>query len=272
MTLLTTHLENITLSAIAIAEFPFPPPKIFANSLLHPHDITALIRDTESHERALFSVPPPPPPLTAQDPNASSKRRTTVFHGNGSSLADSIGGGGVNSVRAPRRNTAVAAVLGGDMVEQIRRGGGGGVGSGVGYPGAEGREKGEVDVEILLKGAEKLCGVYPIPHALQKISTLRTRYSQLTSSISHYEARVAKQAAQLDRMNRGQDFDVDDDDDDEDDDDDAPSDRATAAEEIAVTEEDLRREEEEIRELERKKRAMEERVSGMERDLGGLLR
>jgi hypothetical protein len=45
------------------------------------------------------------------------------------------------------------------MVEQIRRGGGGGVGSGVGYPGAEGREKGEVDVEILLKGAEKLCGV-----------------------------------------------------------------------------------------------------------------
>ncbi|KAH0543308.1 hypothetical protein FGG08_002371 [Glutinoglossum americanum] len=248
MALLATHLEQISLSAIAIAEFP----------------------DTESHERALFSVPPPPPPLTAHDPS-NPKRRTTAFHTNGNSLADSIGGGGINAVRAPRRNTAVAAVLGGDMVEQIRRGGGGGVGSGVGYPsaGTEGREKGEVDVEVLLKGAEK----FPIPNTAQKISSLRTRYTQLASSISHYEARVNKQAAQLDRMNRGQDYDIDADEDD--DDDDAPSDRgptAAADEEVEVTEEDLRKEEEEIRELERKKRMLEERVSGMERDLGGLLR
>ncbi|KAI9868311.1 MAG: hypothetical protein M1813_005754 [Trichoglossum hirsutum] len=269
MTSLSTHLEQISLSAMAIAEFPFPPPKIFANALLHPHDITALIRDTESHERALFSVPPPPLLPTAHDPNASSKRRTTAFHANGNSLADSIGGGGINAARAPRRNTAVAAVLGGDMVEQIRRGGGGGVGRGIGYPGAGSEGRGsEVDVEILLKGAEN-----PIPNTAQKISSLRTRYSQLTSSISHYESRVAKQGAQLDRMNRGQDFDLEDDDDDDDDDGSLPDRTPTAAaSEVEVTEEDLRREEEEIRELELKKRTLEERVSGMERDLGGLLR
>lgn len=65
-----------------------------------------------------------------------------------------------NAMRAPRRNTAVAAVLGGDLVERIRRGGGGGAGSGLGYQSYErGREKGEVDVDVLLEGAEKLCGV-----------------------------------------------------------------------------------------------------------------
>lgn len=64
------------------------------------------------------------------------------------------------AVRAPRRNTAVAAVLGKDLVEKIRRGGGGGAGSGLGYQAYErGREKGEVDVEVLLEGAEKLCNV-----------------------------------------------------------------------------------------------------------------
>lgn len=69
------------------------------------------------------------------------------------------GGGGANSIRAPRRNTAVAAVLGGDLVEQIRQGGGGGPGTGLGYGGLEARERGEVDVEVLLKGVEKLCAV-----------------------------------------------------------------------------------------------------------------
>jgi hypothetical protein len=69
------------------------------------------------------------------------------------------GGGVPNAVRAPRRNTAVAAVLGGDLVERIRRGGGGGAGSGLGYREVSGRDKGEVDVDVLLEGAEKLCSV-----------------------------------------------------------------------------------------------------------------
>ena len=126
---------------------------MFTNALLGQHDITALIRDTETHERALFSVPPPPPPK-AQDPS-SNKRRTTVFQSQAAAPTAA-------EVRAPRRNTAVAAVLGKDLVEKIRRGGGGGAGSGLGYQAYErGRDtkQGEVDVEVLLEGAEKLCGV-----------------------------------------------------------------------------------------------------------------
>lgn len=136
----------------------FPPPKIFTNALLQPHDITTLIRDTELHERALFSVPPPPPAPKAQDPSAGSNRRNTVFNISGAG-STSITGGGTNAVRAPRRNTAVAAVLGTELVERIRKGGGGGVGSGLGYRTYDGSNRNEVDVETLLEGAEKLLGV-----------------------------------------------------------------------------------------------------------------
>lgn len=137
--------------------YRFPPPKIFTNALLQPHDITTLIRDTELHERALFSVPPPPPLPKAQDPSSSTNRRNTTFNisGNGTSIV----GGGANAVRAPKRNTAVAAVLGTELVDKIRRGGGGGAGTGVGYRTFDGNNRNEVDVEVLLEGAEKLLGV-----------------------------------------------------------------------------------------------------------------
>jgi hypothetical protein len=62
-------------------------------------------------------------------------------------------------MRAPKRNTAVAAVLGTELVEKIRRGGGGGAGTGLGYRTFEGNNRSEVDVEALLEGAEKLLGV-----------------------------------------------------------------------------------------------------------------
>lgn len=64
-----------------------------------------------------------------------------------------------NTIRGPRRNTAVAAALGGDLVDRIKRGGGGGAGSAFGYRDRGGREKADVDVTVLLEGAEKLCGV-----------------------------------------------------------------------------------------------------------------
>ncbi|KAF1985750.1 DASH complex, subunit Spc34 [Aulographum hederae CBS 113979] len=259
MTLLDAHLEQISLCAASIAELPFPQPKIFTNALLQHHDITTLIRDTETHERALFSVPPPPPAPKAQD----SDRRNTVFNLNGSTSV--IGGGGTNAVRAPRRNTAVAAVLGGDLVERIRKGGGGGVGSGLGYS----REKSEVDVDILLEGAEKLLGVYPVPGAAEKITLLRQRHSRLVSSIEHYEARVEEQAMQLKRMNKRRDFDDDDDEEEEEE----PNDFRTRLQaEPQMTEEDMRREAEEVRELESKKRTLEDRVSALGKDITGVLR
>ncbi|KAF2834794.1 DASH complex, subunit Spc34 [Patellaria atrata CBS 101060] len=265
--LLDAHLEQISLCAASIAELPFPPPKIFTNALLRPHDITTLIRDTEAHERALFSVPPPPAVSKASDHNinTSSNRRNTTFNPPGGS--STLSGGGPNAVRAPRRNTAVAAVLGTELVERIRQGGGGGAGTGVGYGGyvgGGGREKGEVDVEVLLEGAKKLCGVYPIPGALQKIAQLHARHSRLVSSIEHYEVLVAEQASELARMNKASNWAEEED---------AEAEPAEVmTEDERLYEEDLRRDEEEIRELEAKKRMLEDRVSSMGKDITGVLR
>ncbi|KAF2195287.1 hypothetical protein K469DRAFT_649049 [Zopfia rhizophila CBS 207.26] len=248
MTLLDAHLEQISLCATSIAELPFPPPKIFTNALLQPHDITTLIRDTEIHERALFSVPPPPPPPKAQDPAASSNRRNTTFNVNGG--GSNIVGGGANAVRAPKRNTAVAAVLGTELVEKIRKGGGGGAGTGVGYRTFDGNNRNEVDVDALLEGAEKLLGVYPIPGTREKIAAMRQRHRRLEASIEHYEYRIAEQVAQLNRMNRSRDVM-----------DDEPDEVEPEAEAPALTEDDVRREEEEVRQLEQKKRGLEDRTA-----------
>ncbi len=157
---------------------------------------------------------------------------------------------GVGS-HAPRRNTAVAAVLGAELNSQVRR--------------TEG--KGEIDIEVLLQGAEKLNSVYSIPGVPERIQSLRNRHSQVMGSLRHYEKKVEKQTRELGRMNRGDGWEEDGEEQDED------FDEAVHGEdEIEITDDDLKREEEEIRELERKKKELEERVSGMERDLGGLLR
>ncbi|KAF1848211.1 acyl-CoA dehydrogenase NM domain-like protein [Cucurbitaria berberidis CBS 394.84] len=224
MTLLDAHLEQISLCATSIAELPY---------------------------RALFSVPPPPAPPKHAEPSVSTNRRNTIFNPNGGGA--SISGGGANAVRAPRRNTAVAAVLGNELVERIRRGGGGGAGSGLGYRTYDGNNKNEVDVEPLLEGAEKLLGVYPIPGAHDKIATMRQRHAQVTASIDYYESRLAEQQIQLTRLNRSRETMHDDADD--------------AEEEpqslVPMTEEDLRREEEEMRQLERKKRELEDRQKAL---------
>lgn len=102
---------------------------------MHSHDITTLIRDTEVHESALFTLSPNPH-------RADVSRRSTV-HGNKNSSAN-----GIDFIRPPRHDSAVATLLGGKLGEEIVKGGFG-----------NGRERGEVNVDILLKGAEKLCGV-----------------------------------------------------------------------------------------------------------------
>jgi len=229
----------------------FPPPKIFTNALLAPHDITALIRDTEPHERALFSVPPPPPRDASlyPDPRASTaSRRQTVFN-----VADGeVTSSAATTTRAPRRNTAVAAVLGPDLNAEIRKN--------------ENLPKGELDVEVLLRGAEKLGEVYVMDGAKEKLAQLRSRYARLQTSLHHYEQKVVKQTRELERMNRQGDWDGDSPDED------LPGEDVDGEDTAIVTDELLRQEEEEIRELERKKRELEDRVTGMERDLGGLLR
>ncbi|KAI0122294.1 DASH complex, subunit Spc34 [Daldinia grandis] len=249
MSLLSAHFEQIAISCQGIDSLPFPPPKIFTNALLANHDITSLIRDTEAHERALFSVPPPPPPSTSQnlDPPKQSGRRQTVF--NVASGEVTTSGNTGRNVGAPRRHTAVAAVLGGDLHEQIRR-----------SERRSGRD--DVDVEILLKGAEKLCGVYPLPGALERIAAQRSKYAHSRSTLAYYEAKVAEQAETLGRMNKDHWMNEEEEEEEE---------AATMEKEEILTEEDLKKEEEQIRELEQKKRELQGRLKAIEEDLGGLL-
>jgi hypothetical protein len=135
--LLSSHLDQISLCASSISDLPFSRPKQFTNALLSHHDITALIRDTEQHERALFSIAPPPVPSKSQIQQISSNFTTPASR----SIVTS------NTQRPPRRHTAVAAVLGGDLYRKTR----------TGHSGKQ--NKGDIDVELLLRGAEKLCRV-----------------------------------------------------------------------------------------------------------------
>lgn len=119
--------------------------------------------------------------------------------------------------------------------------------------------RGDVDVEVLLEGAETLCGVYEVPGAVRRIAELRGRRADIEGRMAYYEERVREQGEMLEAMNkdwRGEDY-------------------GEEAEEEGdagiVTEEQLRGEEEEVRELERRKRELQERLRTMEKDLGGLM-
>ena len=150
MTLLDTHLEQIQLCASTIGQLPFPPPKMFTNAMLHNRDITALLRDTEAHERALFSLAREESIRKKRRATAVGKRRNTAFPGQVEESKPEY------TFRAPRRGTAVAAVLGGSLNERIRleyqrdhhdarRG--------------QAQQTDDFDVELLLTGAERLCSV-----------------------------------------------------------------------------------------------------------------
>ncbi|KAL4786437.1 DASH complex subunit Spc34 [Aspergillus varians] len=245
MSLLENHLEQIMLSSNAIAELPFPSPRIFTNALLSTHDITALIRDTEAHERALFQSNPS---VKASSSQRRATRRATQFQ---PELETESMANRIYSARDNRNQSAVARVLGSDMMEEIKRSA---RTSGNG-------PRGDVNIDVLLKGAEILCNVYPVAGAQDKIASLRYRNQLISESIAELEARVVRNTAELESMSRSYDDDYDDFDN-----------RGSQNPEVTdITDADLDRELEEIRELERKKRSMEARVNGMERDLGGLL-
>ncbi|RAL60698.1 hypothetical protein DID88_010016 [Monilinia fructigena] len=182
-------LNKLLCLQIQSHHYPSPLLKSSPNALLSNQDITALIRDTEPHERALFSVPPPPPPPTqiAPEPKSSSSRRQTVFNVTSGEVAPASGPNG----RAPRRNTAVAAaVLGAELHSQVRK--------------TESVEGGKLMLKFCLKGAEKLNAVYPIQGVPERIRGLRSRYAQLRESVKRHEQKVHKQTRELERMNRGE--------------------------------------------------------------------
>ncbi|KAL3454047.1 DASH complex subunit Spc34 [Aspergillus insuetus] len=245
MSLLENHLEQIMLSSNAIAELPFPPPRMFTNALLGPHDITALIRDTEAHERALFQSDPI---VKSSNSQRRATRRATQFQTEveAESMASRI-----YSARNNRNQSAVARVLGSDMMEEIKRSA---RSSGNG-------PRGEVNIDVLLKGAEILCNVYPVAGAQDEIASLRYRHQLISQSIAELEERVSRNTEELESMSRSYDDDYED-----------HENTGVLHPEISdVTDADFERELEEIRDLERRKRTLEARVTGMERDLGGLL-
>jgi DASH complex subunit Spc34 len=258
MPFLDEHLEQISASSKAIRELeyatnPYPDhlnltyhrfaaPKIFTNALLGNHEITNLIRDTEPHERALFSL----------DPNAA---RGISRNSDGSRLgalsADSLGHGRKSIYPSGSfvKQSAVARVLGNDMLKEIRQSSGGSA-----------RGKGGVNVEILLQGAERLCEVYAVGGATDRIAAIRRRYEQITTSIADYQQRVSVQQSRLDQYQSCSGYGVNDV-------------LEDATETVPkYTEQDFEAEEAEVAELEAKKKALEARVAGMEEDLGGLLR
>ncbi|KAL0637767.1 hypothetical protein Q9L58_003157 [Maublancomyces gigas] len=241
---LAPYLEQISLSSQSLSSLPFAPPKIFTNALIRTTDIVSLIRDTDAHERALFTVPSTTS-ISTITPTVTNDKKSRV----------SI---------APRRNTAVYSVLGGDMVEKLRRGGAGGVGRGVGGVPMVG---GDVDVEVLLMGAERLGSVYHIPGAAARISRARDRFEQLTESLENYDALIEAQRSQLDLLHgRSMSGEIEDEEMHDHDDDGATYLRPGEEE---VTEAMIRREEEEIRELEGKKEELEGRIKGVDKQMAG---
>ncbi|KAL9052726.1 MAG: hypothetical protein Q9162_005227 [Coniocarpon cinnabarinum] len=256
MSLLENHLEQIQLCASTIEQLPFPPSKIFTNAMLNTGDITSLIRDTEAHERALFSLAPSEDHSHRRRTVAPAKRRATTLP----SQQEEVGL--QPTFRAPRKGTAVASVLGGDLSEKIRREYQRDTRE---YSKDRRQQRDDFDVELLLTGAQR----FPIPGALERIAALRHRNAKVSDSLDHYENLVEEQSIQLGRMNGLSSASLDDEADEE-----VVTNNRTSmsAIETPMTAEDLRKEEEGIAELERKKRTLEERVNGIEKDLGGLMR
>ncbi|EXJ94633.1 hypothetical protein A1O1_03029 [Capronia coronata CBS 617.96] len=245
MALLASHLEQISTSAKSIAELEFPPQKIFTSALLKDHEITTLIRDTEPHERALFSLDPSALIRTRQQNGIRSTGAESGLHGREFLFPSA----------PPVKQSVITRLLGNEMLQEIRK-----------SSSNTARSKDGVNVEALLQGAQRLCQIYNVAGADDKIQVLHNRYGQISASISALEERVYEQQSLLERRNKGQNHDEEW--------------EANALEKqpdnkdkfVGLTDQDFQFEEDEIKELEARKRALEARVSGIEKDLGGLLR
>ena len=136
-------VHSFTLYILLIHMNRFPRPRVFTNALLGSHDITALIRDTEIHERALFQVSPF---IKDHGSHQRTSRRGTTFS------ADSENESMATRIYSARNNgcqSAVARVLGPNMMEEIKRS----------MSTSAGGSRGVVNIEVLLRGAEILCDV-----------------------------------------------------------------------------------------------------------------
>ncbi|RMD39337.1 hypothetical protein DV735_g5794, partial [Chaetothyriales sp. CBS 134920] len=163
MALLDSHLQQISSSATAIGQLEFAPPRRFTNAVLGAHEITALIRDTEPHERSLFSLDPS---LARPRPHGAHTR---------------------SGPAPPAQQSAVARVLGPKMISDIRR---------------STRGRG-VDVTVLLDGAEKLCEAYSLPGVPEQIKAIRKHHQRIAASVAEHEEQALHLQAELDLMHVG---------------------------------------------------------------------
>lgn len=206
--------------------------------MLGGHEITALIRDTEPHERALFSTDAGAP---MQDKRRS--RRTTTFVSEDTRSFPFRNG--------QRKQSLVPQVLGREALQELEASKGGS------------KRTGGVNIEVLLRGAEKLCAVYPVAGAAEKVASLRSQNQQLAESVALLEAKVTQQTTQLDNFSQG---------DSEFGHGSSKQPETSLTDAGPITEEDLQAEEDEIAALEQKKQRLENRLSGIDRDLVGLRR
>ena len=133
------------------------------------------------------------------------------------------------------RGRAVKEVLGREMSDLVRK--------------EEGREK--VDLEILLRGVEKLDMVYGGEGVKDRVEDVRRRWGSVRGDLRVLEERVKWQEGELEGLG-GEKLELGDE---------------SGTE---VTEEDLRREEDEMRELEERKVELEGKIKGIEEHLGTL--
>lgn len=221
----------------------FPSPRIFTNAILGDHEITTLIRDTEPHEQALFSVNLNASAKSSRPSTTRALGEDNPFHARKSLFPAS----------QSSKQSIITRLLGHEMLQEIRQ-----------STSNTSRAQNGVSVEILLRGAEKLSAAYDVAGVSEKIKPLRKRHQDAASGVAALERKVAKQQSSLDRRNQGQDVD------DTEYEPDVQVGNAMVVEVATFTPEDVLAEEEEIKDLEARKKALEDRVSGMERDLGGL--
>ena len=150
----------------------FSPSGPFTNALLHNTEITALIRDTEPHERGLFSTRPGNP----------SNIRTSTKSG---SIVENTASRRTTSYDAPSQSSVVARVLGSDLLRKIQS------------SGQESKRDRRVNIDILLQGAEKLCAAFPLEGASTRINAIRDRHDLLVTSIKHWDDKLGRQQLNL---------------------------------------------------------------------------
>ncbi|KAK6352680.1 hypothetical protein TWF730_009493 [Orbilia blumenaviensis] len=119
--------------------------------------------------------------------------------------------------------------------------------------------KGDIDVELLLRGAEDLARIYPVPGLDDRIERLRARYQDLISSVSLHEELVAAQRTQLD-LQRGASKD-----------DFIRQPKETKPTQHTLMKSDIQAEEMAIRQLEARKFEMESEIRELDRKLTGSL-